>query len=247
MTNLLGDLGHSMKANFIAPVRRRLLCASDMTPRSGRAIQRAAILANQMNADVLFVHVVSDRQPERVVQLKANRARVRLMVQAERAMAHAPDSARVEIHLGRPLKVIADIAKQCSVDLIVLAAPVARRYERLMGTTAERIVRSVTCPVLFVSSEAVGAYTQVAVAIDPSKTSVRAAQAASRTEVLSPQLLLADVSRNPLRLRSLATLSALSALRTHACDVLLFLEASAHEILRAPTFFVQSATSTCPS
>lgn len=184
MTTLLGDLGTSIEANAIPFVRKRLLCASDMTPRSDRAVKRAAILAKQMNADVLFVHVVSDQQPERVMQLKANRARVRLMVQAERAMAHAPESARVEIHLGKPLKVISEIAKQCSADMIVLAAPIARRYEKFMGTTAERILRSVSCPVLFVSSEPIAEYTQVAVATDLSKTSVRAAQAVARMGIL---------------------------------------------------------------
>lgn len=185
MTNLLGDLGASIETNVIPFVRKRLLCASDMTPRSDRAVRRAAILAKQMNADVLFVHVVSDQQPERVMQLKANRARVRLMVQAERAMAHSPESARVEIHLGKPLKIIPEIAKQCSADMIVLAAPVARRYEKFMGTTAERILRSVNCPVLFVSNEPIAEYTQVAVATDLSKTSVRAAQAVARMGILN--------------------------------------------------------------
>lgn len=185
MTNLLGDLGDAMKADVIPFVRKRLLCASDLTPRSDRAVRRAAILARQMNADVLFVHVVSDQQPERVMQLKANRARVRLMVQAERAMAHSPESVRVEIHLGKPLRVIAAIAKQCDADMIVLAAPVARRYEKFMGTTAERILRSVSCPVLFVNSEPVAEYSQVAVATDLSKTSVRAAQAVARMGILN--------------------------------------------------------------
>ncbi len=59
-----------------------------------------------------------------------------------------------------------------------------------------------------------------------------------------PQLLVAGVSRNPLRLRSLPRLSALSALRTRVCDVLLFPERSAHEILRAPTFSAESVAST---
>lgn len=180
MTTHLGDLGESLKTSFAPFVRKRILCASDLTPRSDRAVQRAAILARQMNADVLFVHVVSDQQPERVMHLKANRARVRLMVQAERAMAHSPESARVEIHLGRPLKVIASIAKQCSADMIVLAAPAARKYATFVGTTAERIIRSVSCPVLFVNSEPRAEYTQVAVATDLSTTSVRAAQAVAR-------------------------------------------------------------------
>lgn len=59
-----------------------------------------------------------------------------------------------------------------------------------------------------------------------------------------PQLLVAGVSRNPLRLRSLARLSALSALRTRVCDVLLFPEASARSFVRAPAFPAQSIAGT---
>ncbi|NLG77387.1 MAG: universal stress protein [Xanthomonadaceae bacterium] len=59
-----------------------------------------------------------------------------------------------------------------------------------------------------------------------------------------PQLLVAGLSRNPLRLRSLARLSALSALRTRVCDVLVFPEASARGTLHAPAFTAQSVAGT---
>jgi universal stress protein E len=183
-------LADSMEGNSIGPLpRRRILCATDLGFRSDRAVERAALLAKQMNADVLFVHVVSDRQPERVLQLKANRARVRLMVQVDKLVADkflppAPDSASVEIHIGKPLQVISEIAKEWNADLIVLAAPVSRRYERLLGTTAERIIRSVACPVLIVNREPLAAYSHVAVATDLSATSARVAQAIGRIGVM---------------------------------------------------------------
>jgi nucleotide-binding universal stress UspA family protein len=142
------------------------------------------LIAKQMNARVLFMHVVSERQPVRVMHLKANRARVRLMLQAEKAMAHAPDLASVEIHIGKPRKVIAEIAAQWNADLIVLASPVSRRYDRILGTTAERIVRSVACPVLLVNQEPLDQYKQIAVASDLSATSVRVAHAVRRLSLM---------------------------------------------------------------
>jgi nucleotide-binding universal stress UspA family protein len=174
------------RAAGTTPLRKwRLLCASDLALRSDRAVYRAALLARQMGAEVLFVHVVSDRQAERVMYLKANRARTRLTLQVERAMAHAPDAFRVEIHLGKPLKVIADLAKEWQADLIVLAAPISRRYEKLLGTTAERIIRSVSCPVLMVHREPTADYAQIAVATDLSMTSVRAARVISKMGLLN--------------------------------------------------------------
>lgn len=152
-------------------------------------MQRAAVLARQLNADVLFLHVVSEAQPERVLQLKANRARVRLMVQvdklaADKAIGCALEAARVEIQVGKPLQVISQIAGEWSADLIVVAAPVSRRYERLLGTTAERIIRSVTCPVLIVNREAFAPYSHVAVATDLSATCARVAQTIGRFGLL---------------------------------------------------------------
>lgn len=166
------------------PIERRILCATDLGLRSDRAVRRAAVLAKRLNARVLFLHVVRERQPERVVHLKANRARVRLMVQAEKAMSHAPDLASVEIHIGKPRKVIAEIAAEWNADLIVLASPISRRYDRILGTTAERIIRSVACPVLLVNQEPMESYKQIAVASDLSATSARVAQAVRRLGVL---------------------------------------------------------------
>jgi nucleotide-binding universal stress UspA family protein len=59
--------------------QRRLLCATDLTTRSERAMQRAGLLARQMNAKVFFVHAVDDSAPGRVVRMKVNRAYARLM------------------------------------------------------------------------------------------------------------------------------------------------------------------------
>jgi nucleotide-binding universal stress UspA family protein len=187
MSSVAIDISEMNQTADIASVpqpRRRLLCATDLAPRSDRAVRRAALLAKQMNADVLFVHVVSDRQSERVMRLKGNRARVRLTLQAEKAMAHAPEACSVEIHMGRPLKVIAQVAKEWDADMIILTAPVSRRYELVLGTTAERIIRSVDCPVLIVNREPESQYSQVAVATDLSMTSVRVAQAVSRMGLL---------------------------------------------------------------
>lgn len=172
------------QAPSISPVRRRILCATDLTPRGDRAVQRAALLAKQTNAEVLFVHIVDDRQPERVVNLKANRARLRLTLQAERTMGQSFEQARVEIHLGKKLKVIADLAREWSADLIVLAAPIQRRYEKFFGTTAERIIRAAQCPVLIVQREPLASYSEIALATDLSSASLRAARAVAKMGIV---------------------------------------------------------------
>src|SRR5690606_14774880 len=61
-------------SDSVALPRKRILCATDLAPRSEHAVRRAAMLARQVDAEVLFVHVVGERQPERLVYLKATRA-----------------------------------------------------------------------------------------------------------------------------------------------------------------------------
>src|SRR5690606_7596272 len=59
-----------------------------------------------------------------------------------------------------------------------------------------------------------------------------------------PQLLVTGVSRNPVRLRELARLTALAALRTRACDVLLFSESGGLGALRNPPLAAASSART---
>jgi universal stress protein E len=173
-------------ARILAPFARpRVLCASDLTSRSEAAVLRAAAIAQQLDADVLLIHVVGDRQSDRVTQLKANRARVRLMVQADRAMKHAPSAAKIEVHLGKPTKLIPEIAREYGADLVVLAMPSARSASALIGSSAERILRAIDCPVLFVSGDPATHYEKVAVATDLSELSIRAAQTVAQMGLLT--------------------------------------------------------------
>jgi nucleotide-binding universal stress UspA family protein len=176
------DSNETVNLHATAAVRRRILCASDLTPRSERAVRRAALLSAQMQADVVFVTVVNDRRPSRVARMKVARARLQLMQQVDRVMPQQATS--VEVHVGHPLATIARAAKEYSADLLVLAAPSPRRYEQFMGTTAERIIRSAGCPVLFVNSEASAEYCRAVLATDLSRVSARVAQAVSRLGLL---------------------------------------------------------------
>jgi universal stress protein E len=137
---------------------------------------RTALLARQMDAEVLFLHAVDDSQSGRVVRMKVNRAQVRLLSQSERAMKHAPQDAQVAVRLGKPLSVIAATAREWNPDLIVMALPQRRRMDAVIGTTAERVIRATHRPVLVVNGAATVAYDNVVLATDLSSTSLHVAQ-----------------------------------------------------------------------
>lgn len=157
-------------------MRKRLLCATDLTARSDDAVLRAAMLAQQLDAEVLFLHAVDDSQPGRVTRMKVNRAQVRLLSQGERAMRHAPQDAQVAVRLGKPLQVIATVAREWNPDLIVMALPQRRRLDAVIGTTAERVIRATHRPVLVVSGTVTTAYDSVVLATDLSATSLHVAR-----------------------------------------------------------------------
>jgi nucleotide-binding universal stress UspA family protein len=160
----------------VRAMRKRVLCATDLSPRSDQAMLRAALLAKQMNAQALFVHAVDDSQPGRTIRMKVNRAQARLLSQSERAMKHAPKDAEIAVRLGTPVQAIAAASAEWNPDLVIMAAPRKRRLDFVVGTTAERVIRATHRPVLIVSGAATGAYEKVVLATDLSPTSAHVAR-----------------------------------------------------------------------
>lgn len=162
----------------------RILCATDLSVRSARAMQRAGLLARQMNAETFFVHAVSDRLAGRVLRMKVNRAYMRLASESESVMKHAPYDATAAVRLGKPLDVLIAAARDYKPDLIVVARPKRRRLDAMLGTTAERIIRGTGCSVLLVGNTAEQAYERVVLATDLSSTSKQVTRTASKMGVL---------------------------------------------------------------
>lgn len=165
-------------------MRMRMLCATDLTQRSDDAVRRAAMLAKQMNGEVLFVHAVSEVRSGRIMRMKVNRAHVRLLSQSERAMRHAPSDAHTAVRIGQPVEAIAAAAEEWSPDLIVMAAPTQRRFDALIGTTAERVIRATQRPLLIVSEPADEQYEKLVIATDLSENSTHAARTIGRMGLL---------------------------------------------------------------
>ncbi len=165
-------------------MRKRLLCATDLTARSDDAVLRTAMLARQWDAEVLFLHAVDDAQSGRVIRMKVNRAQARLLSQGERAMNHAPQDAHVAVRLGKPLQVIAAVAREWNPDLIVMALPQRSRLDAVIGTTAERVIRATHRPVLVVSGAATTTYDSVVLATDLSATSLHVARTVANMGML---------------------------------------------------------------
>ena len=140
---------------------RRILATTDLSDESLAGVRYAVALAEKVGAAVALLHVVEFPPPPpmpgmRAVTLSlqdskiAKHARVRLKTLAKR-------ESKGDLHLtpilrsGKSLYGIITTAREREADLIVIATHGYTGAKRvLLGSTAERVVRHASCPVLTV-------------------------------------------------------------------------------------------------
>jgi nucleotide-binding universal stress UspA family protein len=137
---------------------RSVLVGTDLTAASDDVLRAAAVVAAAAGAALHVTHAFDldvsaysafDTDvvgfPDRV-----ERAEGRLTSQLARTLpaGFQPASREVVIYLAH--RALLDRAEQVDADLIVLGPHRRDRGARLLGTTADRVIRSATCPCLIV-------------------------------------------------------------------------------------------------
>jgi universal stress protein A len=139
----------------------RILVPVDFSPHAERAFRYATTLAHRLGAKLALLHVVVDPfatgawgaevYVPNVPELLAN-----LISDAERQLATLKESAaalglavETAVITGSPANVIVEHAKDGGFDLIVMGTHGRTGLSHaVMGSIAERIVRTAPCPVL---------------------------------------------------------------------------------------------------
>lgn len=126
----------------------RLLVATDFSPRSDRALRRASLIARKVTAPITLVHVVDADRPDRLI--KADRSAASDVLAEIAATLRAEDGIETDwvvqvddVHSG-----ILSAADEISADLLVIGPHRRRLSDAFTGTTAERLVRRSTRPLL---------------------------------------------------------------------------------------------------
>lgn len=164
----------------------RILCATDLLPKSEAAIERAGVLADALGADLTLLHVVvptdSGRALEQTLQIHLANTRARAQPPAWRARARP----NVVVRTGNPARLIIDTLEQLQAHLLILG-PHRKRLLRdtLEGTIAEKVLMTKRCPLLVVHDEPRACYGRVLLALDLTGASASAVGAA-RSLVLEP-------------------------------------------------------------
>jgi universal stress protein A len=140
---------------------KRILVPTDFSPASSEALSYAMTLARPMRAEIVLLHVVepvffpgattaySVGLDLEMVQREGERlAREQLERQA-RSLRPRRLTVRTVFATGPAARVITEHARKLNVELIVMATQGRTGLSRaLIGSVAERVVRTASCPVL---------------------------------------------------------------------------------------------------
>jgi universal stress protein E len=166
----------------------RILCATDLLPKSEAAIERAGLLSDQLNADLTLLHVVMPGESQRALEQTLQTALAHMKSRAQRPLWRAHRAPNVAVRAGNPARIILDTAAHSKARLLVLG-PHRKRPLRdtLEGTIAEKALAARNTPILVVQDEARGPYRRVLLALDLSEPSASAIRAAESL-VITPEV-----------------------------------------------------------
>lgn len=155
-------------------VLRSLLVPIDLTPISDRVLARITHLPLSEGARVTLLHVVPDTLPTRARSNAARDARQLLDDEASSLAKLVPKNVKIAavVKIGAAMREIARCARATKADLIVMGRGGGRVLRDIfLGSTAERVIRRLTLPVLVVRLAARGPYRRPALALDLDRAS----------------------------------------------------------------------------
>jgi universal stress protein A len=132
---------------------KRILVPVDFSGDSLRALGAARDLARQFDSELLLLHVIAPIDLITVSEVfdEQRRAGDAALTRIGADLRAAGQRFRVMVETGVPARVIVDTAKRSRADLIVLGTHGRTGLAHmLIGSVAEKVVRTASCPVLAV-------------------------------------------------------------------------------------------------
>ncbi len=149
----------------------RIMLATDLTPAGDRAFDRAVELAKEWDAELVVLHVVESSavRPWGIDQRMRNAG-----TEMDRLVRAAEQTCKIVRHtlVGDPADRTLAHARDIGCDFLITGPAHGKIVgEKLLGSTAARIVRRATVPVLAVRRRPEGPYRSIVSAVDFSNPS----------------------------------------------------------------------------
>lgn len=186
---------------------KMILAALDLEVRSDAVLARAVQLAATHAAQLVLLHVFERETLSYVVGVSGrsetdlqDELRQQTLTRLEAFLSEIGRTRRSasRVEFGSPHEVITRVAREISAGLIVIRPGKKQSLkEKVLRSTADRVIRTSSAPVLVVKRQPVKPYMQVAVAVDFSPQSAAAAKEACK---LAPEgrITLVHVDDIPL-------------------------------------------------
>jgi nucleotide-binding universal stress UspA family protein len=138
----------------------KILCPTDFSEKSYRALEKAAAFADHFAAELIVAHIVAPvptvSVPTHPAAFDVTEYQKHLYKESEKTLRElvkkrVPDNLEVKAHIleGNPADQINRIAEEESVDLIILSTHGHSAIGQLIfGSVADRVVRHASKPVL---------------------------------------------------------------------------------------------------
>lgn len=136
----------------------RILVGLDSSDRASRVLAEAVEIARTQNGKLIILRAVGlpVEFPVEALSISPDALPTKLQSITQQGLDHfvegVPPSLveKVEARIGTPWQVICDAAKEFNADLIVVGTHGHSALDRLLGTTAARVVNHAPCSVLVV-------------------------------------------------------------------------------------------------
>ena len=146
---------------------KNLLIATDLTPRSDRALYRAFKLAADYNYNLHILHVVDEDLPDKTADTVRNDAIESLEEQIRPYKRKIKNKVNIKVVIAKHYEAILSEAERIKASGIVLGTQKDKTLkDYFVGSTAERVIRNANIPVLVVKRASQKKYKRALVAID---------------------------------------------------------------------------------
>lgn len=150
---------------------RKIMLATDLTPAGDRAFDRAVVLAREWRAELILLHIVESSaiRPWGMAQRIRNAE-----TEIDRLIRSANQTCTIMRHMvvGDPAERVLTHAHDVGCDFLITGPGHGKIVgEKLLGSTAARIIRRARIPVLAVRRRPEGPYRSIVSAVDFSDAS----------------------------------------------------------------------------
>lgn len=170
---------------------KTILVAIDLQGDAEQVLARAAQLSSQHEAIAVVLHVIDDMGVREPVVQEAVEQHSRATLETLVGSAGFSAAPTLKVEFGVPHRCVTQAAHELPADIIVIGpGKPTTVMEGVFGSTADRIVRTASVPVLVVRDKSAQPYRRVAVAMDFSPLSEAALEAARKLVPDAPKELV---------------------------------------------------------